>query len=473
MISLLNEFEMLGANIIMGKQYRVKCKGLDDTLKGIVKFNNSNFSVPYLLENETANISLVYGKDRSNTSAKLVSIEDPSKHRNTPKCPSFYKCGGCDLQHMTYEHQLIQKKKVVENLLGGFAPVSDTIGMENPYHYRNKIHATITKDRRGNIVSGIYEENSHNVIPTDKCYIQDTTADKILKTIRQLMKQQRIAPYNEDKQYGVLRHVLIKRGYNTNQCMVVLVIGSNTFPGKNNFVSELVKAHKEITTVVVNFNDKKTSMVLGDKEVIAYGKGYIEDTLCGCTFRISPKSFYQVNPLQTEKLYSAAIDCANLTGKETVLDAYCGIGTISLIASKHAKEVIGVELNKSAVKDAKQNATINNIKNVTFYEDDAGEFMKKYTSGSNNKAKPSKDSVAKDIDVVFVDPPRSGCDEKFLTSLGSLSPKQIIYISCNPVTQKRDLDYLTKKGYKVKKIQPVDMFPWTKHIETVVHLTHV
>ena len=456
----------------MGKQYRVKCKGLDETLKGIVKFNNTTFSVPYLLEDETANISLIYGKDRSNTSAKLVSIETESKHRNTPKCPSFYKCGGCDLQHMSYEHQLQQKKKAVENLLGSFAPVADTIGMDNPYNYRNKIHATITKDRRGNIISGIYEENSHNVIPTDRCYIQNNLADKILKTIRNLMKQQKITPYNEDKQYGVIRHVLIKHGYYTNQCMVVLVIGSDTFPGKNNFVSELVKAHKEITTVVINFNNKKTSMILGEKEVVAYGKGYIEDTLCGCTFRISPKSFYQVNPTQTEKLYSNAIKCANLTGKETVLDAYCGIGTISLIASKHAKEVIGIELNKSAVIDAKQNASINNIKNVSFFEGDAGEFMQRFINGAIKSGKATKETEQKQIDVVFVDPPRSGCDEKFLSSLATLSPKQVVYISCNPVTQKRDLEYLIKNGYKVTNIQPVDMFPWTKHIETVVHLIH-
>lgn len=454
----------------MGKQYRVKCKGLDETFKGIVKFNNSTFSVPYLLEDEVANISLIYGKDRANTSAKLVSIESPSKHRNTPKCPNFYKCGGCDLQHMTYAYQLEEKKKMVENLLGKFCTVSDTLGMDNPYYYRNKIHATLSKDRRGNIVSGIYEENSHNVIPTDKCYIQETSADKILKTIRNLMKQQKIAPYNEDKQYGTIRHVLIKHGFYTNQCMVVLVIGSDTFPGKNNFVSELVKAHKEITTVVVNFNNKKTSMVLGEKEVIAYGKGYIEDTLCGLTFRISPKSFYQVNPTQTEKLYSTAINFANLTGKETILDAYCGIGTISLIASKHVKEVIGVELNKSAIKDAKQNAAINNIHNASFYEGDAGEFMQALSNDSNKKIKHSQTVDKKNIDVVFIDPPRSGCDQKFLTSLASLKPKQVVYISCNPVTQKRDLDYLTKKGYKVKNIQPVDMFPWTKHVETVANL---
>lgn len=455
----------------MGKQYRVKCKGLDETFKGIVKFNNSTFSVPYLLENETANISLVYGKERGDTKARLISIEDQSKHRNIPKCPSFYQCGGCDLQHMSYTHQLSQKKKMVEDLLGKFGTVSDTIGMDNPFHYRNKIHATITKDRRGNIVSGIYEENSHIVTPTDKCDIQDKSADTIIKTIKNLMRVQKIPPYNEDNQRGVIRHVLIKHGYYSKQCMVVLVIGSDTFPGKNNFVSELVKAHSEITTVVINFNNKKTSMVLGDKEVIAYGKGYIEDTLCECTFRISPKSFYQVNPVQTEKLYSAAINFANLTGKETVLDAYCGIGTISLIASKHAKEVIGIELNKAAIKDAKQNAGINNIHNVAFYEGDAGEFMQAYSSDTKKNSKNLAAIPKKNIDVVFIDPPRSGCDQKFLTSLVSLRPKQVVYISCNPVTQKRDLEYLTKQGYKVKNIQPVDMFPWTKHVETVVNMT--
>lgn len=443
----------------MGKQYRIKCKGYDDTLKGIVKFNNSTFSVPYLLENETASISLVHQKD--GTTAKLESVEIPSTERIEPKCKLFYQCGGCDLQHMSYSHQLKEKKHMVENLLGQFGKVEDAIGMENPYYYRNKIHSTFARDRRGAIISGIYEESSHAVIPTTKCYIQDKSADAILKTIRTLMQSQKIPHYDEDKERGVLRHVLIRRGFQTNQIMVVLVIGNSIFPGKNNFVDALVKAHKEITTVVINVNDKKTSMVLGEKETVAYGKGYIEDILCGRTFRISPKSFYQVNPVQTEKLYKTAIEYAKLTGKETVLDAYCGIGTISLIVSKQAKEVIGVELNRDAVKDAIQNAKVNNISNVKFVESDAGKFMADYTVSNKQK----------EIHTVFIDPPRSGCDSAFLNSLIKLKAKQIVYISCNPITQKRDLEFLTKQIYKVGKIQPVDMFPWTKHVETVCLLS--
>ena len=273
------------------------------------------------------------------------------------------------------------------------------------------------------------------------------------------MKSFKIKTYDEDTGYGLFRHVLIRRGFKSGEIMVVLVLGSPIFPSSNNFVKALRKEHPEITTVVLNINDRKTSMILGEREKVLYGKGFIRDELCGCTFRISPKSFYQVNPVQTEILYQKAIEFAHLTGKESVIDAYCGIGTIGLIASGHAKEVVGVELNKDAVKDAILNAKENQIRNVRFFQGDAGEFMETMAAEGNS------------MDVLFMDPPRAGSDEKFMASAVKMGPEKIVYISCNPETLARDLKYLTKKGYQVKKIQPVEMFAFTEHVETVCLLS--
>ena len=267
-------------------------------------------------------------------------------------------------------------------------------------------------------------------------------------------------PYDEDTGQGFLRHVLIKRGFATNQIMVVLVTSTKVFPGKNNYIKAIRKVHPEISTIIMNINNRKTSVVLGSEEVTLYGRGYIEDVLCGVRFQISAKSFYQVNPIQTEVLYNKAIEMAGLKGDETVIDAYCGIGTIGLILSHKVKDVIGVELNNDAVKDAIKNARNNNIKNAYFHNDDAGDFMVKLADDN------------KKIDLVIMDPPRAGSDEKFLSSLVKLSPDKVVYISCNPITQERDLRYLVKNGYEVKEIQPVDMFPQTNHVETVVSLSH-
>ena len=256
-----------------------------------------------------------------------------------------------------------------------------------------------------------------------------------------------------------MRHVLVRRGFSTDEIMVVLVIGSPIFPSKNNFVKALRKKYPQITTVVLNVNDKKTSMVLGERDIVIYGKGYIRDTLCGCTFRISPQSFYQVNPVQTEILYKTAIEYAGLGRKETVIDAYCGIGTIGLVAAKRAKNVIGVELNPDAVRDARINAKENKITNARFYQGDAGEFMENMAENGEH------------ADVVFMDPPRTGSDKKFMSSVIKLNPSRIVYISCGPETLARDLEYLTKHGYDVRKIQPVDMFSFTDHCENICLLT--
>ena len=335
----------------------------------------------------------------------------------------------------------------------------DIIAMEQPAHYRNKVHAVFGEDRKHNIISGIYEEKSHRIVPVDSCYIENQKADEIIVSVRELLRSFKIRPYNEDTGYGLLRHVLIRTGHVTGQIMVVLVLSSPIMPSKNNFVKALLKLHPEITTIVVNVNDRDTSMVLGDKEQILYGKGYIEDELCGKTFRISPKSFYQVNSVQTEKLYRKAMEYAGLTGKETVLDAYCGTGTIGIIASERAAQVIGVELNRDAVKDAVSNARRNNISNIRFYQNDAGKFLMEMAEQQGK------------LDVLLMDPPRSGSDETFLNSVAAVRPGKIVYISCNPDTLVRDLQFLHKKGYRVEKCVGVDMFPFTQHVEMVCLLS--
>ena len=395
-------------------------------------------------------------------------------------CPYAKKCGGCDYQGMSYEQQLQEKQTYVRKNIGDYCKVLPIIGMENPYHYRNKVHAVFDVERRGKhanggrrtagngyakaapggVISGVYKAGTHEVINIDSCEIEDELSSAIIRDIRGLLHSFKIKTYDEDTGYGLLRHVLVRRGFHSGEVMVVLVLGSPILPSKNNFVKALRKLHPEITTVVVNINDKQTSMVLGEKETVIYGKGYIEDTLCGCTFRISPKSFYQVNPVQTEILYNKAITYAGLTGKEKVIDAYCGTGTIGLIAASKAKEVIGVELNRDAVKDAVINAKRNNIKNEQFYNADAGKFMVEL-SEQNKK-----------VDVVFMDPPRAGSDEAFLSSVVKLAPKKVVYVSCNPETLARDLKYLTRHGYQAVECQPCDMFPFTKHVETVVLLSH-
>ena len=374
-------------------------------------------------------------------------------------CPYAKKCGGCQYQGVPYSAQLKKKQNQVQGLLKKFGNVKPVIGMKDPYFYRNKVHAVFDRDRKGNIISGIYEAGTHRVVSIEQCLIEDKKSQEIIRTIRGMLKSFKIKTYDEDTGYGLLRHVLVRRGFSTGEVMVVLVVASPIFPSKNNFVKALRKVHPEISTVVLNINDKNTSMVLGEREIVLYGKGFIRDTLCGKSFRISPKSFYQVNPVQTEILYQTAMDYAGLTGKETVVDAYCGIGTIGIIAADKAKSVIGVELNPASVKDARNNARHNNIGNITFYQNDAERFLNEMQE-QNAKA-----------DVIFMDPPRAGSTQSFMASAISLNPDRIVYISCNPETLARDLEFLKKHQYTAEKIQPVDMFPFTTHMETVCLLT--
>ena len=389
---------------------------------------------------------------------KKVQKEDIQK-KTKSRCPYSKKCGGCQFVDIPYEKQLKKKQQNLQELLGEFGKLEPIIGMENPDHYRNKVHAVFGLDQKHRPIAGVYEEKTHRVVDVESCFLENQKSTAIIRTIKNLLRSFKIKTYDEDTGYGLIRHVLIRTGFKTGQIMVVLVLGSPILPSKNNFVKALLKEHPEITTIVVNVNNRNTSMVLGDKEQVIYGKGYIEDVLCEKIFKISPKSFYQVNPVQTEKLYNTAIEYAGLTGKETILDAYCGIGTIGMIASDKAKRVIGVELNSDAVKDARINAKSNHIENIELYNKDAGEFMVQLAEQGEK------------IDVVFMDPPRAGSDEVFLSSVVKCNPQKVVYVSCNPETLARDLKYLVKGGYKVRKMRGCDMFPHTGHVEMVVKLS--
>ena len=376
----------------------------------------------------------------------------------SPLCPHYRRCGGCQLQHMSYEQQLRHKQSRMIRLLGQFGHVENIIGMEKPLHYRNKVHAALGLDGRRKVVAGIYRSGSHEIVPVDDCLIADETANRIILTVRKLLPEFKIQVFDERNGTGWLRHILVRRGFKSGQTMLVLVAVNPIFKLQKPFLKKLLQLHPEIDTVVLNINDRFGPVVLGDREKVIHGEGYIEDVLCGLKFRISPRSFYQINPVQTEILYSKAIELAGLTGEETVLDAYCGIGTIGLCAAEKAKQVIGVELNKDAVRDAIANARLNGIKNCWFTAADAGEYMEKMARDGHRP------------DVVFMDPPRSGSDKRFIDSLIKTKPKRIVYISCGPDTLERDLKLICAGGYKVRHIQPVDMFPFTEHVECVVCL---
>ena len=375
------------------------------------------------------------------------------------QCPVMKKCGGCQMLHLPYSRQLEIKQGKVIRLMGRFGRVEPILGMEDPYHYRNKVQAAFGTDAHGKIISGVYQSSTHRIVNVDDCLLEDRTADAIIKDIRKMLPGYHIRPYDERECTGWLRHVLVKRCFHTGEVMVVLVAASPIFKLQKPFLAELLEKHPEITTVLLNVNDRYTSLVLGEREKILFGTGYIEDELCGLRFRISAKSFYQINPVQTEKLYATALDFAGLTGKERVLDAYCGTGTIGLATSAGAAEVAGVELNRDAVRDAIANAKRNGIKNCWFTCADAGRFMTGMAERGEN------------CDIVFMDPPRAGSDRAFLNALLKMAPERVVYVSCNPETLARDTTVLTAGGYRVRKIQPVDMFPHTEHVEIITLIT--
>lgn len=374
-------------------------------------------------------------------------------------CKYAKKCGGCQLLNLSYEEQLRHKQVKVIRLLGRFCRVEEIIGMNDPYHYRNKAQYAFGTERGGRTVAGVYQSSSHRIVDIDSCMITDPRADAIAVTIKSLIKSFKLKPYNEDTKQGFLRHILVKTAFKSGEVMVVLVTGTPVFPSKRSFVNALVGRHPEITTVIQNINNRSTSMVLGAHSEVLYGDGKITEELCGFKFRISPKAFYQINPAGTEILYNKALEFADFNGNEDIIDAYCGTGTIGIMASRYVKSVIGVEINKDAVSDAKENAKLNGIENIKFFTADAGKFMTELAANG------------KKIDAVIMDPARIGSDIPFLSSLVRLAPKKVIYISCNPETLARDLTYLSKNGYKIRRIQPVDMFPNTDHVECVVMMS--
>ena len=329
---------------------------------------------------------------------------------NTTVCPLAKKCGGCQLQNLSYPEQLHLKQATAIRLLGRFGHVEEILGMDDPYHYRNKVQAAFGVNRQGQIISGVYQSASHRIVPVSDCLIEDKVADRIIVTIRKLLKSFKIRPYDEDTGRGTLRHVLVRRGWRSGEILVVLVTAHGMLPGKRNFVRALLQQHPDITTVVQNINAGQTSLVLGAHSEVLYGPGYIREQLGDFTFRISPRAFYQINPVQTEVLYRTALEYAGLTGTETVVDAYCGTGTIGIFASRNAARVIGVENNRDAVRDAISNAKANRADNVRFYTADASDFLQGMARAGEH------------ADVVILDPPRAGSDERFLSAVTTVAP---------------------------------------------------
>ena len=383
----------------------------------------------------------------------------PSTGADT-RCPYAGNCGACSMTGLPYEEQLKIKQKSIEGLLGRFGKVEKIIGMPEPFHYRHKVHRVFGYSRKTGMRIGTYEERTHRIVEIGDCLIEDKTCQDIITTVKELAKSFKYKIYDEDTGYGLLRHVLVRKGCFTGEILVVLVMTDPVMPGKNNFVKTLTKAHPEITSIVLNMNDRNTTMVLGKKEKVLFGPGYIRDTLCGLTFRISAASFYQVNPVQAETVYRTAIAFAALKKGEVAVDAYCGTGTIGLSAVQNtSSQLVGIELSADAVRDARQNAKDNGIKNASFYVGDAGEILSRMASGGE------------EADIIFMDPPRTGSNEVFMKAAISVNPSRIIYISCGPQSLARDLKFFTSNGFSVELIQPIDMFPMTPHVETVCLLS--
>ena len=424
--------------------------------QGVVKIDNRIIFVPGLLKDEEAEIEILYHKKDFDV-GKIKKINKLSKDRVEPRCKVANSCGGCTFMNLSYDKQIELKTKRVEDALSKIAKVPAKLEhfykMDNPFNYRNKIQVPYRYDKQKRLVYGFFKAKTHDVVYSENCAIQDERASKILKTLQNLIISFKIAPYNEDLRKGLIRHVLIRTGYYSKEIMVVLVTTNEEFKGKNNFIKELIRIHPEITTVIQNYNSLDTNVILGQKEQVLYGPGFIYDSLCGVKFKISSKSFYQTNPIQTEVLYSLAINKANLNKNDVILDAYCGIGTIGLIASKNCKEVYGVEIVKEAIEDAKINAKLNNFSNAHYECNDAKNYI-----------------LNKNFDCIFVDPPRKGLDEEFINSLLKSNCKKIVYISCDPETLARDL-FKLKVKYNIESVNCVDMFAHTSHCETVCLLT--
>ena len=424
--------------------------------KGIVKIDNEVIFVPYLLIDEEAKIKITK-KEKSYYLGEVIELIKSSKNRVEPSCPYFYDCGGCHLLHMNYDEQAKFKEKHVQNCIkriGGIEKeVLPIIKMEKPCKYRNKVQVSFSMDYKGNVIGGFYKEKTHQIIDNDNCLLENEVAEEIIIFFKNLIQKYNIEPFDRSSNNGTIRHLLIRTGYYSKEIMVVIITKSKFLPKQKELVNELTHKFSNIVSIIHNINDTKTNHILGNIEKCIYGRNYIEDILCGLKFRISSKSFYQVNPVQTERLYNEAIKAAKLTKEDNIIDAYSGIGTIGLIASKYVNSVVGVEIVKDAVLNAFSNAKLNNITNAKYYVDDASKFMINYIKNNN-------------ANVVFVDPPRSGLEKKFIEALLISKPERIVYISCDPSSLARDLKLL-KEGYEIISIQPVDMFPNTYHTENI------
>lgn len=430
--------------------------------EGIAKIDGITIFIDQAIKGEKIKIKIL--KVQTNFAyGKILEILEKSNNRVEEDCTTYKKCGGCNLRHINYQETLNIKKAIVENCmykaLKREIQVNNVIGMKEPLYYRNKLQYPVGINKEQNIVMGVYSSRTHNIIPTEECFIQNKECQIIANDILKFIKENDISAYNEETLKGTLRHIVIRIGIKTNEVLVTLVLNDNNLKKEKELIGFLCKKHKNIKSIVKNFNTKNTNVILGDKTEVIYGDGYIYDVLGDYKFKISPLSFYQVNPIQTEILYNTAIKFAEVEHQEKpskiALDLYCGIGTIGIFASKYFKKVYGIEIVEQAIEDAKENAKINKIENTEFYAGDVEKVLPKIIE--KEKIKPN---------VVFVDPPRKGLDNNTIKVLEELRPEKIVYISCNPATLARDLALLNN-DYEIKEIQPVDMFPFSKHVECV------
>ncbi len=445
------------------RNYIVDISGLTSEGLGVARIEGFTVFVEGALPKEQAEIRIV--KVLKNYAfGKLLRTLKAAACRGEPSCGVVKRCGGCQLQHMSYEAQLQYKTQQVKDAIeriGGLkgVPVNDAIGMKDPWRYRNKAQFPVGMD--GDVMIGFYANRSHEIIDTPQCSIQDAVNDNVIQTVREFIKKYDISVYDENTGEGLIRHVVTRKGFRTGEVMVCIVINGDSLPCVKALVEMLRTRIGGLKSVVLNINKKKTNVILGDRNIVIYGEEAIYDYIGEFKFRISPLSFFQVNPVQTEVLYGKALDYADLKGDETVFDAYCGIGTISLFLSKKAKKVYGVEVVPQAIENAKENARLNGVKNVEFLV------------GESETAIPELYGKGIKADVIVVDPPRKGCGEKLLEVIAQMGPKRVVYVSCNPATLARDLKYLSERGFEVKEVQPVDMFPQTVHVECVVLMSRV
>lgn len=426
--------------------------------EGIAKIDGQIVFVPNAIKGEKIKIKILKVTSKV-CYAKIIEILEKSEYRTECNCDTYSKCGGCNLRHIDYDYTLQIKKDSVENTLkkalGRDIKIDEVISMDEPYYYRNKLQYPTGVNENGEPIMGVFAERTHRIIPTKKCMIQNELAQDIANDIFEFAKDNGISFYNEKTLQGILRHIVIRVGVKTEEVMVTLVVNDFKIFNENKLVDFLTNKYKQIKTIVKNLNNKNTNVILGNENKVIFGDGYITDILLGKKFKMSNMSFYQVNPMQTEKLYSKAIEYANLTGKETVFDLYCGIGTIGICSSDNVGKLYGIETISEAIEDAKENAKLNGIENAEFFVGDVEKTLPEFIKERNIKA-----------DVVFVDPPRKGCDKTALETLMEIEPQRIVYVSCNPATLGRDLKILEEK-YELQKVSICDMFPWTSHVECV------